>query len=130
FAEINELLARLVWVLTVGTGLFVALGMLGLDKTVTSLVAGAGILTLVAGLAFQDLASNFIAGILLQLRHPFRTGHLIRTNEGHSRAHQPPPDPGAHASGAARRDPEQGGFPEDAAELQSFRQQAGGPVGG
>lgn len=81
YNEINGLLARLVWILTVGTGVFVALGMLGLDKTVTSLVAGAGVLTLVAGLAFQDLASNFIAGILLQLRHPFRTGHLIRTNE-------------------------------------------------
>ena len=63
------------------TGLFVALGILELDKTVTSLIAGAGILTLVAGLAFQDLAANFIAGILLQLRHPFRRGQLVKTND-------------------------------------------------
>jgi small conductance mechanosensitive channel len=62
-------------------GTFIALGVLQLDKTVTSLIAGAGVLTLVAGLAFQDLASNFIAGLLLQLRQPFRTGALIKTND-------------------------------------------------
>ncbi len=81
YEEINTLLTRLVWTAIMATGLFVALGILQLDKTVTSLIAGAGILTLVAGLAFQDLASNFIAGILLQLRHPFRRGQLVRTND-------------------------------------------------
>ena len=81
YIEINRLLSRLVWVIVMAAGLFIALGVLQLDKTVTSLITGAGILTLIAGLAFQDLASNFIAGILLQLRHPFRTGELIKTNE-------------------------------------------------
>ena len=81
YREINALLTRLVWVGILATGLFIALGILQLDKTVTSLVAGAGILTLIIGFAFQDLAANFIAGILLQLRHPFRAGHLVRTND-------------------------------------------------
>jgi small conductance mechanosensitive channel len=81
YEEINRLLTRVVWIVVLSAGLFIALGILQLDKTVTSLVAGAGILTLVVGLAFQDLASNFVAGLLLQLRHPFRKGHLIRTND-------------------------------------------------
>lgn len=53
YDEIKGLLARVARAATFGAGVFVALGMLELDKTVTSLIAGAGILTLVAGLAFQ-----------------------------------------------------------------------------
>jgi small conductance mechanosensitive channel len=81
YREINVLLTRVVWTAIVAAGVFIALGILQLEKTVTSLVAGAGILTLIIGFAFQDLAANFIAGILLQLRHPFRAGHLVRTND-------------------------------------------------
>ena len=81
YREINLLLTRVVWTAIVAAGVFIALGILQLEKTVTSLVAGAGILTLIIGFAFQDLAANFIAGILLQLRHPFRAGHLVRTND-------------------------------------------------
>lgn len=81
YEEINWLLSRVVWIIVFFAGVFIALGILQLDKTVTSLVAGAGILTLVVGLAFQDLASNFVAGLLLQLRHPFRKGHYVQTND-------------------------------------------------
>jgi small conductance mechanosensitive channel len=81
YQEINRLLSTLVWLVVLSAGLFIALGILQLEKTVTSLVAGAGILTLIVGLAFQDLATNFMAGILLQLRHPFRKGHLVSTND-------------------------------------------------
>lgn len=81
YVEINRFLTGLVFFAVMSGGTFIALGVLQLDKTVTSLVAGAGILTLVVGLAFQDLASNFIAGLLLQLRQPFRTGALIKSND-------------------------------------------------
>ena len=81
YGEINALLTRLAFIGTFAAGVFIALGILQLEKTVTSLVAGAGVLTLIIGFAFQDLAANFIAGILLQLRHPFRRGQLVRTND-------------------------------------------------
>ena len=81
YGEINALLTRLAFIATLAAGIFIALGILQLEKTVTSLVAGAGVLTLIIGFAFQDLAANFIAGILLQLRHPFRRGQLVRTND-------------------------------------------------
>jgi small conductance mechanosensitive channel len=81
YQEINRLAARIVQIGILSGGVFIAMGVLELDKTVTSLLTGAGILTLIVGLAFQDLASNFIAGVLLQLRQPFRRGQLIRTND-------------------------------------------------
>lgn len=62
-------------------GLFVALGVLGLDRTVMSLLAGVGILGLALGFAFQDIAANFISGILLSVRRPIHVGDVVETND-------------------------------------------------
>lgn len=62
-------------------GMFIALGVLGLDKTVTSLLAGVGIIGLALGFAFQDIAANFIAGIVLSIRRPAQLGDLVETND-------------------------------------------------
>jgi small-conductance mechanosensitive channel len=67
-------------VTVLGAGLFIALGILNLDGTVTSLLAGAGIIGLALGFAFQDIAANFISGILLSIRHPFGIGDIIDSN--------------------------------------------------
>lgn len=79
YEQANRLLATGAYAFVLGLGLFAALGVLGLDKTVTSLLAGVGIVGLALGFAFQDLASNFIAGVLLSIRHPFRVGDIIET---------------------------------------------------
>ncbi len=78
----RSLVTRVVRIGTFATGLLVALSVLQLDKTVTSLLAGVGIVGLALGFAFQDLASNFVAGVALSLgsRYPFRVGDLIETN--------------------------------------------------
>jgi small conductance mechanosensitive channel len=78
--QVNRLLGQAVFLALVAAGLFVSLGILGLQKTVASLLAGAGIVGLALGLAFQDIATNFMAGIYLSIQHPFRAGHLIETN--------------------------------------------------
>lgn len=64
-------------------GLMIALGVLNLDKAVTSILAGAGIVGLALGFAFQDLAANFISGVGLSIHrtHPFKVGDLIETNQ-------------------------------------------------
>jgi small conductance mechanosensitive channel len=61
-------------------GLFVALGVLGLDKTVTSLLAGAGVIALAVGFAFQDLTTNFISGTFIALQRPIQVGDVVETN--------------------------------------------------
>lgn len=58
-------------------GLFIALSLLGLDKAVLSLIAGAGVLGLALGFAFQDLAQNFIAGFILMIKKPFSFGDAV-----------------------------------------------------
>ncbi len=79
--EINRLIASASYLAVLGLGLVLALGVLNLDKTVTSLLAGAGIIGLALGFAFQDIAENFIAGIILNLRNQFTEGDIIATNE-------------------------------------------------
>jgi small conductance mechanosensitive channel len=79
--QVNRLLGQTVFLALVATGLFISLGILGLQKTVASLLAGAGILGLALGFAFQDIATNFMAGIYLSIEHPFRAGHLIASKD-------------------------------------------------
>ena len=81
-AEVRRLLVKFAAGAVLAVGLFISLGVLQLDKTVTSLLGAAGVLGIIAGLASQDLAANFFAGILMSIRQPFRTGQLIETN-GH-----------------------------------------------
>lgn len=78
-----RLMATLVRVIVVGTGGAIALGVLNLDRAAASLLAGAGIVGLALGFAFQDLAANLISGVGLALRreHPFKTGDLVETND-------------------------------------------------
>lgn len=79
--QVNWLVAQAVYVAVFAAGTFIALGILGLDKTVASLMAGAGIITLALGFAFQDIAANLLAGIYLSVRRPFRRGQLIKTQD-------------------------------------------------
>jgi small conductance mechanosensitive channel len=77
YSTVNHLLASVAYAVALGVGVFTALGILQLDTAVTSLLAGVGIVGLALGFAFQDLASNFIAGVLLSIRRPFVEGDLI-----------------------------------------------------
>ncbi len=54
----------------------IGFSLLNLDKTVTSLLAGAGIIGLAIGFAFQDLAANFLAGVIIGIRKPFKVNDL------------------------------------------------------
>ena len=80
----NQMLAGLVSamlkVFVIMIGLYLALSILQLNKTVTSLLAGAGILGLALGFAFQDAASNLLAGVVMGVRRPFNVGDLIESN--------------------------------------------------
>lgn len=79
---IIDLLETVVGVIIISIGIFIALGILNLSGTVTSLLAGAGIIGLALGFAFQDIAANFISGVFLSIRHPFGKGDIIES-QGH-----------------------------------------------
>jgi len=62
-------------------GLFIALDILELEKTVTSLLAGVGVAGLALGFAFQSTAANYVSGIILAFRTPFRIGEIVKSGE-------------------------------------------------
>ena len=77
----RDLLARLLHFAVLATGLMVVLSILELDKAVTSVLAGAGVVGLAVGFAFQDLAGNLISGMGLSMKRPFGIGDVIETND-------------------------------------------------
>ena len=64
----------------IAIGIFVALNILGLNQAVTSLLAGAGIIGLALGFAFQDLTANFLSGAFIAIQQPIRVGDVVETN--------------------------------------------------
>ncbi|AFM06064.1 small-conductance mechanosensitive channel [Bernardetia litoralis DSM 6794] len=76
-----DLASQTVFVIILLVGIFFALGVLNLDKTVTSLLAGAGVIGLALSFAFQDLATNFVSGVFITIQKPLRIGDLIETND-------------------------------------------------
>ncbi|WP_207496674.1 mechanosensitive ion channel family protein [Aridibaculum aurantiacum] len=78
---VNNLFVSFIYLLALSITLFVALSILNLDKAVTSILAGAGIIGLALAFAFQDIGANFIAGIFLSFRRPLQIGDLVQTND-------------------------------------------------
>lgn len=64
------------WVVLIG-GTITALELINFD--VTAFVAGLGVAGIAVGFALQDTLANFVAGILLLIQKPFKTGDRIET---------------------------------------------------
>ncbi|MFW5758441.1 MAG: mechanosensitive ion channel family protein [Bacteroidota bacterium] len=75
---VKKLIASLTRITIMSIGLFVALGILELDKTVTSLLAGVGILGLAIGFAFKDAIANLLSGIYITLKSTVNIGNIIQ----------------------------------------------------
>jgi small conductance mechanosensitive channel len=71
----------LIYYSCIAVGVLLAASVLGLDKIFTSMLASVGVVGLVAGYAFKDVAANFFAGAVLSLRRPFKKGDLIEVAE-------------------------------------------------
>lgn len=85
---LNGLISQSVYLVIICVGIFLALEILKLDKAVTSLLAGAGIVGLALSFAFQDTASNFVAGVFLVIRKPLKIGDVIKSNDTMGVVHQ------------------------------------------
>lgn len=77
--SITKLIGRALSVIVVLGGIFLALGVLNLDKTLNTLIAGAGVSGLVIGLALQGALANGIAGIILAFRKRVNIGDWVET---------------------------------------------------
>lgn len=58
-------------------GITLVLRFLGLTGVVSGILAGAGITAFIIGFALKDIGENFLAGILLAFKRPFKIGDLV-----------------------------------------------------
>lgn len=61
-------------------GIYFVLQVAGLTRLALTVLGGTGLLGIVVGFAFRDIAENFLASMLLSIRNPFRAGELIEVD--------------------------------------------------
>ena len=74
-----RMMARIVFGVILGIGIYAGLRILGVD--LGPVLAGAGIAGIALAFALQDIASNYISGILMGFRNPFNLGDEIVTGD-------------------------------------------------
>lgn len=79
--DIAQILSSLIYVFFLISGTFLSLQILGLEQVLTKLLAGAGIVGIIAGFAFKDIASNIFAGLLLKIQQPFKSQDWVQIND-------------------------------------------------
>ncbi len=60
-------------------GLLFAFKVMGFGGITASILAGAGITAFIIGFALRDIGENFLAGILMAFKRPFRVGDFIES---------------------------------------------------
>jgi len=78
--SMKNVIAKLLSVLVVLTGLFLVLGILDLSKTLNTILAGAGVAGLAVGLALQGALTNTYSGIVLSYIRHIKFGDWIESN--------------------------------------------------
>ncbi|QXV66752.1 mechanosensitive ion channel [Mucilaginibacter sp. 21P] len=78
---LDNLFGSLIYLFLLGVFFFIALSILKLDKAVTTILAGAGIAGLALAFAFQDIAANFMSGILISIRRPLNVGDIVKVKD-------------------------------------------------
>lgn len=75
--SIKQILSKLIYSIVILLGFFIALGIMQLDKVLTSVLAGAGVLGLAIGFALQGTLSNTVSGFMLSFQPKVRIGDYI-----------------------------------------------------
>jgi len=79
-ASIRQITTKVVKLLVILIGFFVALGLLNLDKVLTSVLAGAGVVGLAIGLALQGTLNNTFSGVIISFLPELQIGDWVVTN--------------------------------------------------
>ncbi len=75
---INGLARNFVQWVVLLLGVLSALNLMGASSLLGAVLGSAGVVGLVLGFAFKDIAENYVAGVLLGLRRPFSPGDSLR----------------------------------------------------
>jgi small conductance mechanosensitive channel len=63
-------------------GAYLALRVSGLTRLAATVLGGTGLVGIILGIAFRDIAENFLASLLISLQSPYRVGDMIAV-DGH-----------------------------------------------
>ena len=75
------LIRRVAATLVVVAAVLVAVELLDISALLGAVLGAAGVLGIALGFAFRDIIENYLAGLLLSLRHPFAMNDLLRLGE-------------------------------------------------
>lgn len=74
---LRSVLARGAGILVLLLGLYLVFYVAGLTGVALTVLGGTGLLGIAIGIAFRDIAENFLASVFLSVQNPFRSGDLV-----------------------------------------------------
>ncbi|MEX1013285.1 MAG: mechanosensitive ion channel family protein [Waddliaceae bacterium] len=75
---LRQVISRMIAVPVFLLGLYFVLRVSGLTRLALTVLGSTGLIGLVLGFAFRDIAENFLASVLLSMQQPFSRGDLIQ----------------------------------------------------
>lgn len=78
---IKSVAQRSVSLLIILLGIYLFLYLAGLTGFAVAIVSGTGVVGLILGFAFRDIAENFISSLLLTVQRPFKIGDIVQIND-------------------------------------------------
>ena len=78
---LRSVIQRSVSLILILLGIYLFLFLAGLTGFAIAIVSGTGVVGLILGFAFRDIAENFISSLLLTIQRPFRIGDIVQIND-------------------------------------------------
>ncbi|BBO31149.1 mechanosensitive ion channel domain-containing protein [Lacipirellula parvula] len=82
-ALLSEVAARAAAIPVIIIGLYLAMRVSGLTQIAATVLGGTGLIGIIIGIAFRDIAENFLASILISMQRPFQAGDLVTITDHH-----------------------------------------------
>lgn len=79
--SVRIIIIKVTKVVVILIGFFIALGILNLDKVLTSVLGAAGVIGLAIGLALQGMLNNTFSGVILSFLPRIQIGDWVETND-------------------------------------------------
>jgi small-conductance mechanosensitive channel len=70
--------ARIVAAIVMILGVYIVLRVANLTGLAATVMGGTGLVGIIIGIAFRDIAENFLASLLISIQKPFRTGDTVQ----------------------------------------------------
>ncbi|WP_353370192.1 mechanosensitive ion channel family protein [Aliiglaciecola sp. NS0011-25] len=77
---IRVVIRRIFQLLIILLGTYIFLRFAGLSEFAVAILSGTGVVGLIIGFAFKDIAENFISSLLLSIQKPFKIGDIIEVD--------------------------------------------------